>query len=370
MIDLETRIRDAAPPMADDPERRDAIRAAVVARVGVPGPNPRRRRRWELAIAFAVLALLAVAVAIVISRRPAVNPPPPAPAHHSTTPAIVVHGSGPVSLMLADGGDGKVWSIAADGHVETRDLLSGDRGGRLAGLDWSPDGSKLALAIWDDTPEGGLWIGDDHGMGGNGPCDPACGIREPDWSPDGTRILVAADTGVDLVRVSATILDILGSRKVVVGPASSPTWSPDGKRFAYARAWTPDAGRPHPSVGAIVIRNLTTGHERVAVAHGSAPAWSPDGRTIAYIDASGCGLGILDVPSGSSGTVFRDPGICRIGAAAIDFAKLLHNGAPAHIVWSPAGNELLVGALVYDIDKGLVGAFPGHDWTGVGWRPA
>jgi Tol biopolymer transport system component len=108
------------------------------------------------------------------------------------------------------------------------------------------------------------------------------GVADAAWSPDGTRLAVTlwqddGETGVYTLRPDGT------DRVLVTREASSPTWSPDGRWLAVVREDL-DGG------SWLVLVSVDGGKERVLVPAGAVadfvttPAWSPDGKFIAFAD--------------------------------------------------------------------------------------
>jgi Tol biopolymer transport system component len=162
----------------------------------------------------------------------------------------------------------------------------------LAGLQWSPDGRRLAFSRTSGDGKAGTLHNelDVIGVDGSGArtlaVNPApYGARaEPSWSPDGTRIAFSLD------EFRLGTVSVAGGRPIpLTRPAngvvdSDPVWSPDGRSIAFARSPARGVGdvwlvRPN---GTGLRRLTTTPVPRRGVAHvGSAPlVWSPDSAQI------------------------------------------------------------------------------------------
>jgi Tol biopolymer transport system component len=195
-----------------------------------------------------------------------------------------------------------VWvGTVADGHVEVlSDLLATD-------LEWSPDGSQLAIA--------------------GGQTDQVDGqsLR------DGSIRLYDADSG---------------DMRTLVGPSQvgSLTWSPDGSRIAYQRGWS-DGGGMDQEIWAVRVDG--SGEHRLSrrqfgSIYGAGPVWSPTGDRIVYQRMKSAGTEAHDVvlvtPDGESEVVlpdFRPPG---------DDPSV--SWRPDSVTWSPDGKELLYTAWI------------------------
>ena len=159
---------------------------------------------------------------------------------------------------------------------------SADWCGDVESIDWSTNGRWLALSV---TSLGGV-----PRYNGLHVVDLKTGIdriirswRENewldlDWSPDGSRLALVSGA-----RIYTVNRDGSGMRRLRTGTTgrdSSPSWSPDGRQIVFA------ARRPHtrPSV----YRVHADGTHRILVVHGaSEPAFSPRGAKIAVLSLCG-----------------------------------------------------------------------------------
>jgi Tol biopolymer transport system component len=193
----------------------------------------------------------------------------------------------------------EVWvATVADRHVDVlSDLLATD-------LEWSPDGSQLAIAS------------------GQTDLVPGQSLR------DGSIRLYDADSG-----------DI----RTLIGPSgvSSLTWSPDGRRIAYQRGRSDGAVRDQEIWVAQV-----DGSEEFLIANGFGsirgigPVWSPTGDRIVYQRMIGSGEShevVLVTPDGESEVVLPE---LRLPGDPDGSGPW----RPCGLIWSPDGTELLYAA--------------------------
>jgi serine/threonine protein kinase/dipeptidyl aminopeptidase/acylaminoacyl peptidase len=223
----------------------------------------------------------------------------------------VVAGIAVAALMiLAVAGYG-VYSIfhTAPARFQTFSITQVTTSGKAALTAISPD-ARYILTVINEKGLQSLWLrnlptsSDTQVM----PPSPAS-YKSLAFSPDGNYLYFieavdATNTNFDLYRAP-----VLGgtAQTVARGIDSDITFSPDGRRFAFARANAPEAGK-----FALITVNLDGTDEKVAMAAApasdvpSSVAWSPDGGEIAFRllrpgKALG-GIGLLSLGNGKSDT--------------------------------------------------------------------
>jgi len=154
---------------------------------------------------------------------------------------------------------------------------------------WSPDGQRLAVAV--APPEGAparlLVVGAD-GQGLVEIARQSEWIRSVAWSPQGDLIAFAA--GPDEVRLFVVSPDSEGLRSLTQGANGGFAWSPDGQRLAVGLS----------NIYAVDVDDGATTRLTDVAAWESAPAWSPGGSAIAFVSHRDAQSGIFAVhPDGA-----------------------------------------------------------------------
>jgi len=188
------------------------------------------------------------------------------------------------TLVIAD--------VADDGTVSDRETIEIGDGLPPACPVWSPDGAEVAFGVPRTSPinpsrsgEGSeVWVVrlEDRRVR----VVPDLLATDLDWSPDGSVLAVsggvvtASGPGVTdglqdaRIHLYSPASDTLRSLEETLG-VSSLTWSPNGERIAYQAA------------DGLRVIDVDTGQDDLLAGpygtlHGIGPVWSPDGMTIAY----------------------------------------------------------------------------------------
>ena len=99
-------------------------------------------------------------------------------------------------------------------------------------VDWSPDGSKVAISGFED-----IWTVPADGTGVATPLVTGPGINTaPSWSPDGRRLAFMSDRDGNF-EIYVAGADGSGQTRLTDNPLDdgNPVWSPDGTKLAFDR---------------------------------------------------------------------------------------------------------------------------------------
>jgi TolB protein len=152
---------------------------------------------------------------------------------------------------------------------------------------WSPDGKLIAYVSDKTSTFPVLWLmnGAD-GSGRHAVTLPGLQEEAADalaWSPDGSQLAITlfnepGPTQIALVPVNATGRQVGKVVTDLPGGALDPAWAPDGSWLAFAgrEAFATEAYAVHPD-GTSVTKLTADGQLA------RSPAWSPDGRHLAYL---------------------------------------------------------------------------------------
>jgi Tol biopolymer transport system component len=208
-------------------------------------------------------------------------------------------------------------------------------------LSWSPDSSRLVVAR-----DGSLFVVkvDRSSARRVTRCGGAsCADYDPSWAPRGARIVFVRQGSIYSVRTDGSKLAKLTN---LPGYAAHPVWSPDGSRIAFETSGADEGDK--------VYSMLADGSELTLLRSGpsgtgpSLPLWSPDGTEIVLLTTPGTpGEFTAEVwVIKADGSEPRRPyqGNCRISNWA----------AP---IWSPDGRYIAFGVGCADPDQLPRGTF-------------
>jgi len=327
-----------------------------------PAATPRmlrraRRRRVGTAGLTAALVVATVVGAGALGRTLALDratgPTEPSPTR------VVLSANGDIAFLARSADNGSLYlADAAGGEPQILDACPGDCDGMaIMSVDWSPDGTKIAYSIGSAS---GASIGDlagiyvlDIGTGASTQlthCVRPC-VRQGavdgglDWSPDGSRI--AFDEAVDdlcdspsqfrgtcgIYTISADGSDRARLPTGSVDDPVGPSWSPDGTHIAFSARVDQDWFVYAMGVDGSGLSRLSG--DRPSRASNQA-AWSPTGAEIAFEVVSGhpespvCQLWLFD-PDGSGDRQVSEG--CEMGGHV--FAR---SGSGPE--WSPDGTMI------------------------------
>ena len=248
--------------------------------------------------AVLVVSLAAFGVGVV---RAVLSPTRPEPAPAPSLPlvervAVTPRSNGDIAYPV----DGRIVRRAPDGTTTTwvtRDALARACGARdcaVMQLEWSPDGSQLALVqgvVRRTSPSRlSVYVVADDATVPRAVFDcpgSLCGAVEPpslSWSPDGGSLAVGASVGGGTGVAVVPVDDPAGEPRVVCASCAghAAAWSPDGRWLAYSG---PDG----------VFRISTRGgrSEPVSPAAAYSLAWSPEGTRL--LADSGDAVRVVDL---------------------------------------------------------------------------
>lgn len=223
------------------------------------------------------------------------------------------HKQGVMSLSWAPD-NRRIASGSPDGTLRIWDAESGDMlrilhlGHSVWFVNWSPDGSKIAMnngTILDaETLEELMRLPGD-----------AASSRASSWSPDGRRIATAFGKEIKIWDV-ATGQEVM--TLATTGRVGRVSWSPDGRKIASGSA----------GEGRARIWNAETGEEfKVEVHGGDFISWSRDSRKLAsesLLGIEGYGIQVWDVEVGQRLLVLRG-----------------HQSTVRDVRWSPTENKVV-----------------------------
>jgi Tol biopolymer transport system component len=146
------------------------------------------------------------------------------------------------------------------------------------GLDWSPDGTSIALAL-DPRPRDRRSCTELYTMRSDGSrlrrlsATAECEL-DPAWSPDGLEIAFERQGDE---RTEIVVTDARGRNQRILGEGTFPAWAPDGRSLAFLTRETIQVVDP---VTGAVQRSLKPDVQYDRLENGL--AWSPDGTRLVH----------------------------------------------------------------------------------------
>lgn len=181
----------------------------------------------------------------------------------------------------------------AQAHFYAEDISCGAGGVAGDDIDWSPDGTRIAAALFRSYGgDFGLYVHDR--ARGRRQLVAGTTVRSPSWHPTNDTIAFTIErsgTGNDVEVIG---VDGSGRRALLAGPSedAAPAFSPDGRLLAFVRGSGAGA-RPYVAAAAD-----GTGARRVAdIAVRGAVSWTPGGTGLAV--ALTDGIATIDVDRGT-----------------------------------------------------------------------
>jgi Tol biopolymer transport system component len=181
-----------------------------------------------------------------------------------------------------ESGPSQMWTIASDGSEEPTLVLESDidEGASLPDFTqlyeptYSPDGTQIAYVDgWSDHSHSLRVVNADGTdvrvlFDATTPPFGAGHVRGVEWSPDGSLIGIALDGyGIYTVRPDGSDLRLL-----IPGVSSGPAWSPDGSLIAYS-----PEDLEHSEGWGVWVANADGSNPRMLSAIGLVGPWNPGG---------------------------------------------------------------------------------------------
>jgi hypothetical protein len=168
---------------------------------------------------------------------------------------------------------------------------------------------------------------------------------DPAWSPDGTQITFAR---WDNTAPGVYIANADGSNERIIYTSPrvrSPRWSPDGKYIAFTQQKTTNSGEQIWKLGVVEV---ATGKlfEPQCSRNCYLPSWNSDSMTLAFFDPS-VGIEATNIFSGPPWTILGPTGSYFDSAANI-WRPILAMPPMQSVEWSPDGKSIVYSQQAHD----------------------
>ena len=205
--------------------------------------------------------------------------------------------------------------------------------GSISGLDWSPDGTRLAFAASADPVGPSLYVMDQDGSNLQRVIGTALS-SDVSWSPDGTS-LAYVDDWKNTVALFTIGLEG-GEPQRLTGEdqyVATPDWSPDGEQIAYASE-PPHVEPEMIDIYVVDLKTLAIHRLTDDPALDFEPEWSPDGTRILFRSRRD------DVPREPAESQAPDE-IYVMNSDGSGQTRLTHDSATDQwAIWSPDGSQI------------------------------
>jgi Tol biopolymer transport system component len=180
--------------------------------------------------------------------------------------------------------------IRPDG-TELEQLFAPD-GLSVGGIDWSPDGERVAFTgctVVEGQGDCEIWVANADGSDPKGLTDATGGSAGPRWSPDGKKIAFSTDrdrNGTCFFHECTGwngeiyVMNANGSGQTRLtndpGADGSPTWSPDGTRIAFSALRNVEGAVDEPNENFEIYVMDSDGDNVVQLTRNTTWDWEPD----------------------------------------------------------------------------------------------